>query len=138
MSKAGINVANTNSQAVTAGNPIALGTAVHRYGCKNGQPIINLVNNGIVLNECGYYKITANVTAAPTADGPVTVTLLQDGNPIPGARATNTAAAAGNAVSVTAIGTVKISGCNVKSVITAVLTAGTGNVTNVAVNVYKE
>lgn len=137
MSKAAIYTANTNAQTVAAGGTLALGTIVRRFGndrCCN--PIVNLVNNGITLNECGYYEVTVDVTDAPTAEGAVTVTLYQDGNPITGAVATNTAAAASDPTSVTVNAIVRVMSC-AASTITAVLTAGAGSVTNVSAAVVK-
>ena len=137
MSKAWIYTANTNAQTVAAGGTLALGSIVRRAGndrCCN--PIVNLVNNGITLNDPGYYDVTVNVTDAPTADGPVTVTLFQDGSPITGAVATNTAGAPSAATSVSVNAIVRVVGC-ATSTITAVLTAGAGSVTNVAVTAVK-
>ena len=137
MSKAGIYVANTKTQAVAAGGTIALGATVRRYGndrCCN--PVINLTGNGITLNEPGYYNVDVNVTDEPTAAGAVTVTLYQDGMPVTGAVASNTAAAGSDATAVAIPATVRVLGCN-SSILTVVLTAGAGNMTNAAVRVIK-
>lgn len=135
--KAAIYVANTTAQTLAAGASIALGSIVRRFGNTNCcNPTINLSGSVITLNECGYYKVNARVTDAPTAAGTVTVTLLQDGVAIPGATASNTAAAAANPTSVTAGAIVRVVGC-ASSTITAVLTAGAGSVTNVSVDVEK-
>lgn len=134
--KAAIYVANTAAQTLAAGATIALGTIVRRFGNACCAPIINSTGSGITLNECGYYKVSVRVTDAPTAAGTVTVTLLQDGAAIPGAVASNTAAAATNPTSVTAGAIVRVVGCST-STITAVLTAGAGSVTNVSVDVEK-
>ncbi len=136
MSKAAIYTANTAAQTVAAGGTLALGSIVRRFGNDCCGPIANLVNNGITLGECGYYDVTVNVTDAPTAEGAVTVTLYQDGNPVPGAVATNTAAAASDATSVTVNAIVRVMSCST-STLTAVLTAGAGSVTNVGVAVVK-
>ena len=137
MSKAAIYTANTNAQTVAAGGTLALGSIVRRFGntrCCN--PAINLVNNGITLNECGYYDVTVNVTDAPTAAGAVTVMLYQDGVAVPGAVSTNTAAADSDATGVTVNAIVRVVGCSA-STLTAVLTAGAGSVTNIAAAVVK-
>ena len=136
MSKAWIYTENTTAQTVAAGGTLALGSIVRRAGndrCCN--PIVNLVNNGITLNACGYYKVNIDVVDAPTAEGPVTVTLLQDGVPVQSATNTAGAASAATGVSLSAP-IVKVVGCN-SSVLTAVLTAGAGSVTSVAVSVVK-
>lgn len=135
--KAAIYVANTNAQTVAAGGNISFGSIVRRFGndsCCN--PIINSVNGAVVLNECGYYAVTVRVTDAPTDAGAVTVTLNQDGNPVQGAVATNTAAAASAATSVTISAIVRVIGC-ASSTLTAVLTAGAGSVTNATIDVVK-
>ena len=135
--KAAIYVANTTAQTLAAGATIAPGTIIRRFGndrCCN--PTINLSGAGITLNECGYYKVNVRVTDEPTEAGTVTVTLIQDGVVIPGAVASNTAAAATNPTSVTAGAIVRVIGC-ATSTITAVLTAGAGSVTNVSVDVEK-
>lgn len=135
--KAALYTANTAVQALAAGANIAFGSIIRRFGndrCCN--PTINLSGAGITLTEPGYYVINARFTDAPTAAGTVTVTLLQDGVAIPGAVASNTAAADTNPTSVTAGAIVRVVGC-ATSTITAVLTAGAGNVTNVSVDVVK-
>ena len=136
MSKAWIYTTNNNSQTVAAGASLNLGSISRRAGnnrCCN--PIINLVNNGIILNECGYYKVNLDVTDAPTAEGAVTVTLYQDGNSI--ASATNTALAASAATSVSLSSPiVKVYGCN-NSTLTVVLTAGAGTISSVNMSVIK-
>lgn len=134
--KAGIYTANTSVQALAAGATINPGTIVRRYGNQCGNPIVNLSNNGIILNEKGYYNVIANVTDAPTGAGAVTVTLYQDGQPITGAVQTNTAAAASDATGVAVPAMVRVMNC-AGSTITAVLTAGAGNVTNFTFDVVK-
>ena len=137
MSKAAIYTANANAQTVAAGGTLALGSIVRRFGndrCCN--PIVNLVNNGITLGECGYYDVTVSAIDEPTAEGEVTLTLYQDGVAIPGAVSTNTAAASDDATSVSVNAIVRVVGC-ATSTITAVLTAGAGSVTNIAAAVVK-
>lgn len=136
MAKAEIYTANTSTQAVAVNGIITPGTIIRRFGntrCCN--PAINVANNGISLNENGYYRVLVNVTAEPTEEGAVTVALYQDGVAYPGAVATNTAAAASDAVSVCIPADVKVTNCN--SILTVVLTAGAGNVTNVGIAVNK-
>lgn len=133
--KAGIYVVNTATQALAAGATIAPGAIVRRYGNKCGTPIVNLSGNGVTLNEIGYYDVIVNVTDVPTTAGAVTVTLYQDGNPITGAVSTNTAAGS-DATGVVVPAMVRVVNC-AGSVITAVLTAGAGNVTNYSIKVEK-
>ena len=134
--KAGIYTANTSVQALAVGATINPGTIVRRYGNQCGNPIVNLSNNGIILNEKGYYNVIANVTDAPTGAGAVTVTLYQDGQPITGAVQTNTAAADSDATGVTVPAMVRVINC-AGSTITAVLTPGAGNATNFTFDVVK-
>lgn len=135
--KALLYAANPATQAVAAGGTIALGSIVRRCGNGRCGPIINLAGNGVSLSECGYYKAILNVTVEPTAAGAVTVQLLQDGVAIPGAVATNTAAAGSDAVSVCIPADVRVMNCTTFT-LTAVLVAGAGNVTNVGISVSKE
>lgn len=139
MSKAALYTVNANAQTVAAGGSLALGTIARRFGnTRCCTPVINLAASGgsISLNECGYYLVTVDVTDAPTAAGAVTVTLYQDGAPVSGAVATNTAAAGSDATSVSVTAIVRVLNCTT-SALTAVLTAGAGSVTNVAVSVVK-
>lgn len=134
--KAGIYIVNTATQALAAGATIAPGTIVRRFGNKCGTPIVNLSGNGVTLNEIGYYDVIVNVTDAPTDAGAVTVTLYQDGTPVTGAVSTNTAAAASDSTGVVVPTMVRVVNC-AGSIITAVLTAGAGNVTNYTIKVVK-
>lgn len=135
--KAAIYTLNNNTQAVAAGGTIGLGSIVRRFGNnKCCTPTINLSGNGIVISECGYYKVNVDITNAATAAGAVTVSLLQDGNVVESM--TTTAAAAGDSVSVSlSTPVVRVFGCST-STLTVVLTAGAGNVTTAAVSVVKQ
>lgn len=68
----------------TAGTPIAVGgtvpltQVVRRFGCG-----VVLSGNAITVKGRGYYDIDATVSVAATAAGPVTVSLLKDGQPVP-------------------------------------------------------
>ena len=67
---------------------LPLGSIIRRYGCD-----ANLNGNAVNITNAGYYDVDASVTVAPTAAGTVTVTLVKDGVPIPGATASAAAAA---------------------------------------------
>lgn len=135
--KAGIYAVNTNTQAVAAGGLLGLTTIVRRYGNDNFcNPVVNLANNNVTLGAPGYYLVTVDVTDEPTAAGAVTATLYQDGAAVPGAVATNTAAAGSDATSVSITALVRVIGC-ATSTLTVALTAGEGNVTNYAVTAVK-
>lgn len=143
MSKALIFVRNSGTQAVALNGIINLGTAIRRFGnkCCN-TPIIDLNGDGITINDdsnsCGYgyYKVNVDVTVAPTAAGPVTISLLQGDNVV--FTKTGTAAAAADAVPLSmASPVVRVRG-NSTSTLTLKLIAGPGDVSEVGVSVVKE
>ncbi len=80
MSRSVISMANTSSQNVADGGTLALGNVTRRYGCNCQQN-----GNSITLNGTGYYDISINVTAVPSAAGTLTLTVYQDSTPLPGA-----------------------------------------------------
>lgn len=136
MSKATIYTVNSGAQAVAVGGAINLGSIVRRFGRECCDPSINLNGSSITLNEPGYYDIDVAVTALPTAAGPVTITVFQDGTAIPGSTNTTTAAAAGNPVNVVSLPMVRVR-CSSASSLSVVLTNGAGTVANVSVKVIK-
>ena len=131
--KSEIYVANVNTQAVAAGGAINLGTIIRRFG-NNAccVPALNLSGGNVVVNQPGYYDVTANVTVEPTAEGPVTVAVYQDGVEVHGAVATNTAGIASAATSVCIPASIRLYCGTASSTISLVLVAGAGNVTNAA------
>lgn len=136
MSKAGIYTVNGGAQAVTAGGVINLGSINRRFGRKCCEEIINLNGSSITLNEPGYYDVDVAVTALPTAAGPVTIAVFQDGVAVPGSTNTTTAAAAGNPVNVVSLPLVRVR-CGSASNLTVVLVNGAGTVSNISVKVLK-
>ena len=136
MSKAAIYTVNSGAQAVAVGGTINLGSIVRRFGRECCDPSINLNGSSITLNEPGYYDIDVAVTALPTAAGPVTITVFQDGSAIPGSTNTTTAAAAGNPVNVASLPMVRVR-CGSASSISVVLANGAGTVANISVKVIK-
>lgn len=136
MSKALIFVRNPGTQAVAIGGNIALGSIVRRYGCNRCNPTIDLNGSGITITEPGYYDVDVDVTVAPTAAGPVTVSLLQDG--VVAFTKTGTAGAAAAATPLTMASPEVRVRCNSSSTLTLQLTAGPGNVSEVGVSVVKE
>lgn len=136
MSKALIYATNPGAQAVVAGGNIALGSISRRYGNQCCNPIIDLNGFGITISDDGYYRVAVDVTALPTAAGPVTITLLQDGVAVQAK--TGTAAAAGNPVALSLASPVVRVRCGFNSTLTLQLTAGAGNVSNVGMSVVKE
>ena len=142
MSKALIFVRNPGTQAVALNGTINPGAIVRRFGnkCCN-TPIINLNGDGITIADdsnssgYGYYKVNVDVTVAPTAAGPVTVALLQDGVVVFTKTGTAGAADAATPLSM-ASPVVRVRG-NSASTLTLQLIAGPGNVSEVGVSVEK-
>lgn len=134
--KAAIYTVNSGAQAVAVGGTINLGSIVRRFGRECCDPTINLNGSSITLNESGYYDIDVAATALPTAAGPVTITVFQDGVAVPGSTNTTTAAAAGNPVNVVSLPLVRVR-CGSASSISVVLTNGAGTVANISVKVIK-
>ena len=136
MSKAGIYTVNSGAQAVALGGVINLGAINRRFGRKCCDPIIELNGSSITLNEPGYYDVDVAVTALPTAAGPVTIAVFQDGVAIPRSTNTTTAAAAGNPVNVVSLPMVRVR-CGSASNISVVLVNGAGTIANISAKVLK-
>lgn len=136
MSKAGIYTVNSGAQAVAVGGVINLGFINRRFGRKCCEPIIDLNGAGIILNDDGAYSVDVVVTALPTAAGPVTIAVFQDGVAVPGSTNTTTAAAAGNPVNVFSAPMVRVKE-NSASNLTVVLVNGAGTIANISVKVLK-
>lgn len=126
-----IYTALTTPTAVLADGAVPLGSIVRRYGS-----CINASGNEIAIAELGYYAVNANVTVEPDAAGPISATLLVNGTAYPGAVATATAAAAGDAVMLPIAAIVRTFCCADPARITLVLSAA-GTVTNAAVAVER-
>ena len=134
MSKSTIYVANTSTQTATPNSTIELGSIIRRFG-----PNLDLSGNNIQINGCGYYDVDASFTIAPTAEGEVTVTAFRNNVAIPGATATETAAAAGDSLNLSLSAVIR-EGCNCcdgVSNLNFVLTGTQSSITNVAVVVEK-
>lgn len=131
--KSNISVANTASTSVLANSIIPLGTIVRRYG-----NALNQSGSAITINECGYYLVTVNATFTAPAAGVVTLTLLNNGNAVPGATSSasiTTATTQVESVSFTTIVRV-FNNCNPVSL--TVNNAGVAaTMTNVSVSVVK-
>lgn len=127
-----IYTALTTPSVVAEGGTIPIGTLIRRYGrclCVEG--------NGIAIGDSGYYDVDVSITVLPTAAGAITATLQKDGVAVPGATATGTAAAAGDAVNLSISSLIRQFGCCAgQSVITVILSAA-GTVNNMAVVVEK-
>lgn len=133
MGRSLIQTANQSSQAVAANSIISLGSTQRRFGCN-----LRLSGNGIEVNGEGYYTADCCVSVAPTAAGPVTVALYNNGVQIPGAIAYGAVSTAGNSITLPINATVR-QGCNCDSAdnLTCVLIEGAGTVRNVSLRVEK-
>lgn len=135
MSKAALYVVNNVAQEVAVNGLINPGVIVRKFG-----PGISLINNAIQLNEQGYYSLDVSITLAPTAEGEVTVSVFKDGVLIPGAIATETAAAAGDFINLSITALIREKMCcyfNEPSNLTFVLTGVDTNVTDIATKIIK-
>ena len=131
MSKSLIQTVNPTTQAVALNGIISPGSVLRRFGCN-----CRLSGNAIELVGCGYYKVGATVTVEPTAAGSTVVSLFENGNTVPSAYGEGTAAAAGDAVTVPILTTVRLREDGTSS-LTFVLTEGAGDVTNISAQIEK-
>lgn len=127
-----IYTANSEAAAIPVGGMVPLGTVVRRFGCN-----CQLSGNGIVCQGNGYYKVDADVVLTPTAAGTVTVTLLSDGVPVPGATASATVAAAATTVTLPIDTVVRNRCCDDSQTLTLQVTGAASALVNVAVVVEK-
>ena len=134
MSKSAIYIANTSAQNVAVNGIINPGTIIRRFGQNLG-----LSGNAIQIDGAGYYDIDVSITAAPTAAGNVTVTMLKDGVAIPGATATQSTTAANNPVNLSISSLVRefCPCCDGLSNLAFVLTGPAASISNVALVVEK-
>ena len=88
-----ISVVNTGNQTVDANGVPSLGAIQRRRSCN-----MNLNGSNVTIVQPGYYKVDVSAVVEPTSAGPVTLTLLENGVPVPGGIATDTPVAAGDSV----------------------------------------
>lgn len=131
MSKSAIYTAVTAGVAVADGGILPVGNTVRRFGC-------NLSADGNTIQTCGigYYKVDAVATLAAASAAPITITLEQDGVPVPGAKSTITVAGTSEetVLPVTAIVRNK---CDCGSVLSFVVSGADVTLDNFAVTVEK-
>lgn len=129
-----IYTANTTNQAVTAPEDqfaqVPFGSVVRRFG-----KALALDGGNIVLFGSGYFDCELSITFSPTAAGPVTAQLYQDGTPIPGALAT-AQATAGNPVTLPITALARNCGCACNSTLSIGVNA-TGTLNNLAAVIEK-
>lgn len=129
--KSAVYTANASTITVAANSIIPVGQVVRKFGCG-----IDVMPNSIILRSAGYYMVSVNATTAPTAAGPVTLTMLKDGVAVPGADATQTTAAAAEDTNISFTAIVRKTCCAEASNIIFVISAA-GQVSNVAVSIVK-
>lgn len=133
----------TGVQEVAAGSVLPLVNTVRQYG-----NCIRLRNNSIALvgscscngtseRAAGYYTVSVNATLTASAEGAVTVSLYQDGQLVPGAVQTTTAAADG-VVNFGFTAPVRVYCGRSESVLSVYVNSQNVNTMNVAVEVVKE
>ena len=129
--KSALYAAMQTPTAVAVDGVIPLGSIIRRYGCD-----VALNGNAVNITGAGYYDVDASVTVTPAAAGTVTITLYKDGVAVPGATASETAAANGTVdLSIPAL--VRQVCCAAGSALTLVLTGAAATVNNVALRVQR-
>lgn len=129
--KSALYAAMQTPSAVAVGGVIPLGSLIRRYGCD-----VSLNGNAVNITGAGYYDVDASVTVTPAAAGTVTITLYKDGVAVPGATASETAAANGT-VNLCIPPLVRQACCAAGSALTLVLTGVAATVDNVALRVQR-
>lgn len=129
--KSALYAAMQTPTAVAVDGVIPLGSLIRRYGCD-----VALNGNAVNITGAGYYDVDASITVSPAAAGTVTITLYKDGVAVPGATASETAAANGTVdLSIPAL--VRQVCCAAGSALTLVLTGAAATVNNVALRVQR-
>lgn len=133
MSKSAIFMANTASTSVGANAAVPFGTVNRRFGCS-----LNGTTGGIVVNEPGYYLVTANISYTAPDTGNVTVALQQDGVSVPGATASDTVGTATTEINnITVTGIVRVMCGSAPDTITLQNTGVAITTSNVAISAVK-
>ena len=129
--KSALYAAMQTPTAVAVDGVIPLGSLIRCYGCD-----VALNGNAVNITGAGYYDVDVSVTVSPAAAGTVTITLYKDGVAVPGATASETAAANGTVdLNITAL--VRQVCCAAGSALTLVLTGAAATVNNVALRVQR-
>ena len=129
--KSALYAAMQTPTAVAVDGVIPLGSLIRRYGCD-----VALNGNAVNITGAGYYDVDASVTVTPAAAGTVTITLYKDGVAVPGATASETAAANGT-VNLSIPPLVRQVCWAAGSALTLVLTGVAATVNNVALRVQR-
>ena len=133
--KSAIYTVNSTNAAVdtTAGTfvQVPFGSVIRRYGSN-----LRLDGGSILAMDQGYFDVEASLSFIPTAAGPVTVEVRQDGVAVPGLTAT-AQATAGNPIALPLSGLIRNCGRCCNSAVTLWVNAP-GNVANLATVVEKQ
>lgn len=136
MSRSAIYVVNNSTQDVAVDGAINPGSVIRRYG-----PNMTVSGNAIQFDGLGYYDINSSITLSAIAAGDITVTMFNNGIVVPGATASQTAAAAGDIINLSISALVRETGCcyynNGPGSLTFIVTGADVTVTNIATKVIK-
>lgn len=111
-----IYTVNATNAAVTttAGTfvQVPFGSVIRRFG-----RALRLDGGSILAAGSGYFDVAASITLTPTAAGPITVQMRQDGTAVPGLTATVTGAAS-SPITLPLNGLARNCGCDCNSTLT--------------------
>lgn len=143
MSKALGYYTYTGTTEVGAGETLPITNTIRQYG-----NCIRLRNNAVVIGvpccpcvsepACGYYTVHVNTTLVASAAGTVTVSLYQDGQLVPGAVQSATAAAANDLMNFAITAPVRVYRGQTSSKLQIYVNSQQVNTMNVAMEVVKE
>lgn len=133
--KSAIYTVNATNSTVTATNgafvQIPFGSVIRRYGQSLG-----LDGGSILCCKEGYFDVEASLTYTPTAAGPVTFVVMQDGVAVPGLIAT-AQGTANQPMNLSLTGLARNCGQRCNSALTCWINAS-GTVTNLSTVVEKQ
>lgn len=133
----------TGTTEIAAGETAPLTNTIRQYG-----NCIRLRNNAVIIGNpgcpcvsepaCGYYTVSVNTTLVASAAGAVTVSLYQDGQLVPGAVQSATAAAANDMMNFAITAPVRVYRGQTSSKLQIYVNSQQVNTMNVAMEVVKE
>lgn len=135
-----IYMANTSEQELLAGAQIPFGSIVRRFG-----RFCNMNGSDLVIGDCvsrdgnGYYDVDCTITISPSAIGAISAQLYVNGEPYPGATASEYSATANNPVNISFPATVRLYGCcNLATLQVRLGEENGGTILNMATRVRKD
>lgn len=133
----------TGTTEIVAGETAPLTNTIRQYG-----NCIRLRNNAVIIGTpgcpcvsepaCGYYTVSVNTTLVASAAGAVTVSLYQDGQLVPGAVQSATAAAENDMMNFAITAPVRVYRGQTSSKLQIYVNSQQVNTMNVAMEVVKE